>query len=194
MTEDLMRGKRDELRKAIADQLLDDISFNKLEKQCRSLAEEISDGVFEQIKSELSWWITDHIRAQAQAAIEALIAGNMDVVKKCLKITDDWGSEDHGREQARRPWFNGTTRLHEFAGVELRHKIVDQYAELLKDERIKDLEIQQEALIEKYYPMEFGGALNITREALKKALKFLPKERDDPELCALLKSIERLHL
>lgn len=192
--EDILRAKQDELKAAL-DGVIPEVEFKKLEKQCQTLAEEISEYAYSDVKENLSQWITDHIRNHSQLVVEALLAGDMRTVKQYLKIEDQWGQEDYGRrEWVDRPWFNGSGRLHEFGGVELRHKIVDAHKDLITDERIKDLELQMAGLIKKFYPMEFGGALGITREVLKTAVRFLPKERDDPELCALLKRIEDLVL
>lgn len=168
--DDILKSKRQELLEGLSVEIRD-VGFKKFEKQCQSLAEEISEYALDNVKENLATWITDHVRQQATAVVEALLAGDMRTVRYYLKIEDECGREDYGRrEWMDRPWFKYSSSLHEFGGVELRHKIVDEHKDLIANERIKDLELQLAGLCKRYgYHDHVGGELAQMRLRAEKA-------------------------
>lgn len=152
MSDDILRERRDEIRAAL-DLEIGEQDFKKLEKQARDLADEIAEGLLWNLKDNLGDWIASEIRSHAKQAVEAIIAGNMPEARRYLGLAP----EGHdGRDWFDRPWFDTSSRLHEFGGVALRRAIVEAHRDLITDERIADLEGQLKGLCQKFYSMEHG--------------------------------------
>lgn len=160
---DILRDKRDEIRDAL-DAVIADADMAKLEKQAQAIADEIASTVEYNIKENLASWLADHVRSNAEAAIEAILAGNEHEARRRLSLKPD--AYYDGRDF--KPWFNTSSRLHESSPVELRRKIVEAHRDLITDERIADLEAQLKGLVEKYYKMEHAELPRL-REQLRSA-------------------------
>lgn len=160
---DILRDKRDEIRDAL-NTIIPDADMAKLEKQAQAIADEVASTVEYNIKENLAEWLADHVRSNAEAAIEAILAGNEHEVRRRLSLKPE--SYYDGREF--QPWFNTSSRLHESGPVELRRKIVEAHRDLIADARIADLEAQLKILAEKYYKMEYADLPRL-REQLRSA-------------------------
>lgn len=161
--EDILRDKRDEIRDAL-DTVIAGADMKRLEKQTRDIADEIASTVEYNIKENLAYWLADHVRSNAEAAIEAILAGNESEARRRLSLKPD--AYYDGRDF--KPWFNNSSRLHESGPVELRRKIVEAHRDLITDARIDDLEAQLKGLVEKYYKMEHAEMPRL-REELRTA-------------------------
>lgn len=159
----ILRDKRDEIRDAL-NTIIPDADMKKLEKQAQEIADEIASTVEYNIKENLAEWLADHVRSNAEAAIEAILAGNEHEVRRRLSLKPE--SYYDGREF--RPWFNTSSSLHESGPIELRRKIVEAHRDLITNERIADLEAQLKGLVEKYYKMEHAELPRL-REQLRTA-------------------------
>lgn len=146
---DMLRDKRDEIRDAL-DEVIADADMKRLEKQAQDIADEIASTVEYNIKENLAAWLADHVRSNAEAAIEAILAGNEHEARRRLSLKP----ESYYDGRSFQPWFNTSSRLHESGPVELRRKIVEAHRDLITDARIADLEAQLKSLVEKYYKME----------------------------------------
>lgn len=160
---DILRDKRDEIRNAL-DAVIPDAEMKRLERQAQNIADEISSTVEYGIKENLADWLADHVRSNAEAAIEAILAGNEHEARRRLSLKPD--AYYDGREF--QPWFDTSSRLYESGPVELRRKIVEAHRDLITDARIADLEAQLKSLVEKYYKMEHAD-LPQAREQLRAA-------------------------
>jgi hypothetical protein len=159
----ILRDARDELRAAL-DVELDDVTFKKLEKQARGIADEIAECAFYDIKENMASWLADHVSNTASACVEAILAGNESEARRKLGLKPE--SYYDGRDF--QPWFNHSSALHEAGPLELRRKIVEAHRDLITDARIADLESQLSLMVKKYYVMEHRDlpeARRLLREA-----------------------------
>jgi len=131
---------RQKLEETIDTALTDDVR-EKLAKKVRDAVTDVVEELDYQLKSDLAhnlaWWVEQ----MASAAVKAILTGDEDEMRKRLSC-----QEDHytGRDR-KHPVIHGT--LFENGAIELRKKIVDAYPELLKNERILDLEDQVKSLV-----------------------------------------------
>jgi hypothetical protein len=155
----IIEEHRDKIRAALETEV-EAASFEKLTKQARSIADEIAEGLFYDLKDNLAGWLADHVSSTASACIEAILSGNESEARRKLGLNPD--AYYDGRDF--KPWFNHRSRLHEAGPVELRRKIVEAHRDLITDARIADLESQLKLLCEKYYTMEHADVPRLKRE------------------------------
>lgn len=136
-----------EARKAYAEALagewsLDDERFRTVKKLIEKISNEVEDAILYAVQDNMSANIAHNVAACAERAIEAVLDGNEDQFRRWL-YADKRGYT--GREKAG-DVIHG--KLFETSAITLRRKLVDAYPQLLKDERVLDLEAQVAALIE----------------------------------------------
>lgn len=172
----VIRDSRDEIIAALGT-IIPDADMSKLEKQARSIGDEISDIVLYHIKENLADWLASHVSSMATECIEAIIAGNESEARRRLGLKPE--AYYDGRDF--QPWFNTSSKLHEARPVELRRAIVEAHRDLITDARIADLEAQVKSLCEKYYKIEHCE-LPQTREKLRAAEHELEQWRSSARL------------
>jgi hypothetical protein len=117
--------------------------FEKIRKQVRDVVSEIDEWLTysaqENLASNLSFFVQDI----AEKSVTALLAGDDALMRSYLKCQDGgW----NGRERDHSVIYG---KLFEPDCFVLRKKIVDAHADMLKTERISDLESQVASLVEK---------------------------------------------
>lgn len=142
----LHEGRRDEkFTKRLHDLMQSTIEQASLDKFRKSLKDALDT-----LAEEHEWWIKDHlacnlaeyVQQMADRSINAMLNGNESELRRYLTCElGYWNGRDRDH-----PVIHG--RLFEQGGIELRKKLVEQHAELLKSERILDLEDQVRSLVE----------------------------------------------
>jgi tRNA 2-selenouridine synthase SelU len=133
------------LRTAIYDKLkegFDDEFSAKLTKQVRDIVCDIEGWIQYDLQESLADNLSYFVQQSADRAVEALLAGNEKELRRYL--TCDEGAWN-GREKEHSV-IHG--RLFEPQCFETRKAIVNAHAELLKNERILDLESQVASLVD----------------------------------------------
>ena len=93
------------------------------------------------VKEDLSYNLAAWVQSMATDAIEAILKGDDDQMRCHLKCQEN---QYTGRDREH-PVIHG--KLFETGAIELRKQIVDAHADLLKSERILDLEDQVRSLV-----------------------------------------------
>lgn len=118
-----------------------DNAKENLKKKFNDLIYTIDDYVTYEAKDYVVSNLSDHVVRMAEQAIDAILNGDEELLRRCLSAEQNsYNGREHSHEVIR-------GKLFEYGGVELRKKIVDAYPELLKNERILDLESQVKALV-----------------------------------------------
>ena len=133
----LLRSKLEEVLQAG----FSDEALAAANKQARSIADTLTESIEYGIKGSLAYNLASHVERMATNAVEALLAGNDEMMRGYLSCDERWYT-GRGKEH---PVIHGA--LFETGCIELRKKIVDAHAELLKSERIMDLEDQVRSLV-----------------------------------------------
>lgn len=94
------------------------------------------------VQSDMAYNIAGNIQHMAESAIEAILNGDENGLRRYLKCEESGNSGRDGKNIV----MYGT--LHETGAIELRKQIVNAFPELLKTERILDLESQVNSLVE----------------------------------------------
>lgn len=137
MNEDL----RTKLEEAIDSALTEEViagAVGKVRDAAADLASELKYDLKENLAYNLAGWV----QQMANQAVGAILAGNEDVLRKCLSCREDSYT---GRDK-NHPVIH--CKLFETGALELRKRIVDAHPDLLKNERILDLEDQVGSLVE----------------------------------------------
>lgn len=144
---------------AILEAGISDDAMKAINKQIEHIRCEIEDDVMYRLKDELAPNLTAWVVDLAKRAVGQILEGNEDQMRRylsCEKRGEDgeyygWtGRHDpkgwmEGAIIDKHPIIHGT--LFEQGCIALRKKIVDAHAELLKNERILDLEDQIKSLV-----------------------------------------------
>ena len=113
----------------------------KARKQMAELASDMASELEDRIKINISYNLAALVERMADNAIEAMLNGDEALMQRYLKCAaNGWTGRDKDH-----PVIHG--KLFETGCIEMRHKIVDAYSELLKNERILDLEDQVRSLV-----------------------------------------------
>lgn len=125
-----------------------DASFDRPRKLARECAEEMFDSFLYAVEDRLAANIQEKIRRCAEYAIEAVLKGDDKELRRWLS------AQEHGYNGRERDnnVIHGT--LFEPGCMELRRKIVEAHADLLKNERILDLENQLESVRKQVVDLE----------------------------------------
>ena len=135
-----MNPIRQELQDAIEASLTEE-ALAGLMKKARDIADSMVENVEYGIKSDMAYNLASYVERMATDAIEAILKGNEDQMRRYLSC-------EHGGYTGRdrgHPVIHG--KLFECGAIELRKSIVEAHAELLKNERIMDLEDQVKSLV-----------------------------------------------
>lgn len=124
----------------------DDERYTHIHKKLNDAMDELSSSFIDHMKDNLHDYLAGHVQDMAERAIEAVLRGNDQELRRWLNV--DNGAYT-GREHYATSWGGPVIhgRLFETGAVELRKQIVEAHADLLKDERIKDMEAQIAALV-----------------------------------------------
>ncbi len=133
---DLRWSLGDALKAGLKD---DDLAFAR--KQLEKLASELQDRIEDSLREDLADNLAALVYHCTERAIEELLAGDEEQFKRYLNA-DPGGYTGRGRE-----YLVMHGQLYEARCMEIRRKLVDAYPEILKDERIKDLEDQVGSLV-----------------------------------------------
>jgi len=136
-----MNELRQKLEETIDSALTEDV-LERVSKKVRDAVSDVVEELDHQLKSDLAynlaWWV-EHM---ADHAVEAILNGDEEMMRRHLSC-----QEGHytGRDKDH-PVIH--CKLFEPGALELRKRIVDAHPELLKNERILDLEDQVKSLVE----------------------------------------------
>lgn len=120
---------------------LDDDTAKRVKKAVSDITDTIAEGIELWIKDDLAANLAGYVEDQSNRAIEAMLAGNVEMFRRYLSSsTGGYTGRDHKHDV-----IHG--RLFETGGIEHRKRLVDAFADVLKNERILDLESQAAALV-----------------------------------------------
>ncbi len=111
-----------------------------------NLAGDLHDQLYRGLEQSLASDINGEAAIRAENLLMKLLRGNEDAAQALFKCGND-GNRRRAYGPTGRPWaqvIHG--HLYQSSAVELRAAIVEAHSELLKDERIKDLEAAVEGL------------------------------------------------
>lgn len=133
----------------IAQQAIDSPDLRKLiTKKVKEIGDQIEDELMYRLQSDASYNLGHFVQRISGKVIEAILAGDEGQLRNALNCKDgQWNGRDNPNPVIRCKIFESST-------VELRRKIVDAYPDLLKSERILDLESQNRALIAQVNELE----------------------------------------
>lgn len=131
---------RDRMSELMDSALSDDVRA-RLKKKADVIAEEFSSHVEYWITDHLGYYLAQYIHDHADRAIESMLAGNEEMFRRYLKCQDGgWNGRDSEHSV-----IHG--RLFEADCIEVRRKLCEAFPDLLKTERILDLEDQVRSLV-----------------------------------------------
>jgi F0F1-type ATP synthase delta subunit len=131
----------------------------------KRVVSEIVDDEFNRLEEYADDFISDTAAKRAEAFLERVLKGDEDAAKSLLGATNSSRYRELGHDKGE-PWarlIHGNL----FTGdsIELRAKIVEAHAGLIRNERIKDLESIVDGLTQQIRKLE--GELEATRERLR---------------------------
>ena len=120
-------------------QVVEDFLGSGIRKKLQDFVESVIDAEFDRLESEASDYISRVAASRAQNFLEKVLSGDNDAA---MALFGDASSRSRYRQfDDHKPWASFIHgHLFETGGIALRRKIVDAHAEILKTERIKDLE------------------------------------------------------
>lgn len=130
---------------------LEDPRWARIQKMLKDVATEFEDTLLWRLREDMPSHLASVAREAAAKAIEAVLDGNEDELRRWLSCDSGayTGRASEGyfaRSQAEaHPIIHG--KLFEQGAVALRKRIVDAHADLLKTERILDLEDQLRSVV-----------------------------------------------
>ena len=139
---------RDAISKVVAAGF-SETAMKKAQKQIRDLMCDLQTNLEYTIIEDAQSNIASHVQEMAQDAVLALLDGNEDRMRSYLSADPNGWT---GRDKKHVSVIHG--KLFETSAIELRKKIVEAHADLIKNERILDLEAQVGALVEKVNELE----------------------------------------
>lgn len=142
-----MTELRSKLETLLQDTLTDEV-LSKLKKQAQELADALVDDLDYRIKSDLAYNLAHWVEDMSDRAITAMLTGDDAEMRKRLSCREGYYN---GRDQDH-PVIHG--RLFETGCIELRKQIVNAHADLLKNQRILDLEDQVKSLVAQVRKLE----------------------------------------
>lgn len=151
------QGLRDALEKSIAEGVTEK-AMESFTKQIKDLSAEFEDSLIWSLKDNLAYNLASWVADMAERAVEQMLRGNDDQMRRylsCDKRGEDgqyigWTgrSDGYGRErrpEEQHPVIHG--RLFETGAIELRKLVAQANENLIRDERIRDLEDQIKSLV-----------------------------------------------
>lgn len=160
MGEDINQDIAEALRASLAAGLSEE-AVKALTKRVEDITCFIEDDIMYRLKDDMAPSLVSFVGEMARKTVECLLEGNADQMRRylsCEKRDNDgqyigwtgrfnpgtWGTRQHVVDQ--HPIIHG--KLFEQGCIRLRRDIVNAHADLLKDERILDLEDQVRSLVE----------------------------------------------
>ena len=137
------------LEQQINERLPDD-AFKGFEKQFGDMVEQATQSAYDYMRENIGYWYSMDIRQAANNAIEAILRGNVAIARQYLKLDGytgrvDPGTDDDYKLRNAHPIING--ELSESFCLEIRRKVAEAHPDLVRDERILDLENQVASLV-----------------------------------------------
>lgn len=129
-----------------------DAVMDRVKNKFRDAMDDLESDLDYGLKERLSTNLADFICTSAENAVKALLEGNEERMRAYLSAQD---GRYTGRDRDH-PVIHG--ELFETGALELRKKIVEAHADLLKNERILDLEDQVRSLVEQVNKVERHNA------------------------------------
>lgn len=151
-----MNKLNDELVKKLNDTLEQGISDDALKavtKSADEIIERITDNVVYNLKDSLATQLAGYVNEMAENTVREMLKGNEDQMRHYLGCKQGYwtgrsDSPQYGRQRDISEWHSVIHgKLFEQGAIEIRKGVVDAHAELLKNERILDLEDQVKSLV-----------------------------------------------
>lgn len=142
---------KEKLKGALED-ALSSISLEKFKRKINDAYADIEYDIDYELKERMQYNLSYYVVDMTEKAINSILDGNEEALRRYLSCALTSYS---GRDNTK--IINGS--LFEHGGMALRKKIVDAYPDLLKNERILDLESQVSHLV---------STINIERERFEK--------------------------
>ncbi len=133
----------DAFQKGVEASLTDD-RLGGIRKAFDGMYDSFINDLYTNVRDQMGYWLVEHATRCANDAVEAMLDGNENKLRYYLQCTDKGYNPRENYAGYGGPLIHG--KLSEYGGIGIRHKIVDAYPDLLKNERILDLEAQVEAL------------------------------------------------
>lgn len=159
MTDKLDQGLQDDLRQSLESAFGDEVE-KKLKKKVDDISGWLEDELLWRVKDDLARHLVGHVAEMATRAVEQMLAGNEDQMRRYLSCEKrdgegNWMQPFTGRSTGytgpnpdiarQHPVIHGV--LFEQGAIALRKKVVDVHREFLVNERILDLEDQVKSLV-----------------------------------------------
>jgi hypothetical protein len=158
----------DELRQKVQEAVeggFQEDTLKKMREQAKTIFISAEEDFEYWIKQDLGYNIAYFVQQMAEDAVNAMLHGDDEQMRKHLRCDGYTGRE--GRHEV----IHG--KLFETGAIELRKKIVEAHAPLIKDERILDLEAQVASFVKQLI------AADKEKELLRSQL-YETKERNQP--------------
>lgn len=134
-----MNELRSKLEDAISQGFREE-TLAKVKKQIKTVFDEAESDFEYWIKADIPYNLAHFVERMAEEAIDAILRGDEDTMRARLSCVEgNWTGRDR-----KHPVIHG--RLFEQGAIALRKQIVDAFPDLLKNERILDLEDQVKSL------------------------------------------------
>ena len=144
---DAVRETRSLLESTLQDALTDDAVKSSL-KKVRDLCSDLESDMEYRIQTDLAYNLAGWVHRMFEQAIDAMLKGDEEAMRRYLHCQEGMYN---GRDQNHQV-IHG--KLFEPSAIELRKQIVNAYPELLKNERILDLEDQVSSLVREVHKLE----------------------------------------
>ena len=136
----------------LADQIDESLPIDAMrgfEKQFQDMVEQATLSAYEYLRENLGYWYAHDIRQASDTAIEAILKGQVNIARQYLKL-DGYNGRSDGYNPNRtidkqHPIIHGC--LNESECLKIRRMVAEAHPELVRDERIKDLEDQVASLV-----------------------------------------------
>ena len=135
-----MRDLRRKLEESLSEGLSEE-ALKPFRNKLHDLMADAEVALEDHVRSDLSYNLAGFAYRMAEQAIEAILRGNDEAMRRYLRCEEGF----HTGRDTNHPVIHG--RLFETGAIELRKLIVEAHAELLKSERILDLEDQVRGLV-----------------------------------------------
>lgn len=134
----------------LVDTALNDNAMAHMKKKLQGLTDDLYDYIEYSLKDDLAGNLSSLVRQMSDNVIEQLLAGNEDQMRRYLHC--DLGGYDGRDNMDRFIVMHGM--LYEHSPIILRRKIVEAFPDLIRNERITDLEAQVAALVKEMNRVE----------------------------------------
>lgn len=136
-----MNDLRTQLEAALDAALTED-SLKPTQQALKKFFDEFHAEFEDRVRSYMSYSLAAYVEDMAKAAIEAILYGDEDGMRRALSCQQGhWTGRDRNHSV-----IHG--RLFETGAIKLRKQLVEAHVELIKNERILDLEDQVRSLVQ----------------------------------------------